>query len=154
MGIVFQDFQLLGDRTVYKNLEFVLKAIGWKNKKEIDICIREVLSVVDMVHKGGKKPHQLSGGEQQRIGIAKALLNNPNLILADEPTGNLDPTTTDNLMTLLSNISKEGRTIIMATHNYNIIKKHKGGIFLCDNAQLKLIEYDDMFEKEQLNSTQ
>ncbi|MCA1745526.1 MAG: ATP-binding cassette domain-containing protein [Bacteroidales bacterium] len=117
MGIIFQDFQLLIDRNVYDNLLFVLKATGWKNQVEMDHRIREVLSEVDMVHKGYKMPHQLSGGEQQRVAIARALLNKPDLILADEPTGNLDPDTSDELMKLLHQICKDGKTVIMATHN-------------------------------------
>ncbi|MCW3807605.1 cell division ATP-binding protein FtsE [Plebeiibacterium marinum] len=137
MGIIFQDFQLLSDRTVYDNLSFVLKATGWKNKKEIDTRIREVLTQVDMVHKGYKKPHQLSGGEQQRIGIARALLNEPDLILADEPTGNLDPETTNELMVLLQKISEMGKTVIMATHNYGMIDKYKGRILKCEDTRLK-----------------
>lgn len=141
MGIVFQDFQLLSDRTVYDNLLFVLKATGWKNKKEIDKRIRDVLSHVDMVHKGYKKPHQLSGGEQQRIGIARALLNEPELILADEPTGNLDPDTSDELMVLLRKICEEGKTVIMATHNYNLLKKFPGRTIRCEDTRL--------FESEQ-----
>lgn len=136
MGIVFQDFQLLSDRTVYNNLLFVLKATGWKNKKDIDKRIREVLSHVDMVHKGYKMPHQLSGGEQQRIGIARALLNEPDLILADEPTGNLDPDTSDELMLLLRRICEGGRTVIMATHNYNLLKKFPGRTIRCEDTRL------------------
>ncbi|MBS2099274.1 cell division ATP-binding protein FtsE [Carboxylicivirga linearis] len=136
MGIVFQDFQLLSDRTVYNNLLFVLKATGWKNKKEIDKRIREVLSHVDMVHKGYKMPHQLSGGEQQRIGIARALLNEPDLILADEPTGNLDPETSDELMLLLKKICEGGRTVVMATHNYNLLKKFPGRTIRCEDTRL------------------
>jgi len=136
MGIVFQDFQLLSDRTVYNNLLFVLNATGWKNKKEIDKRIREVLSHVDMVHKGYKMPHQLSGGEQQRIGIARALLNEPDLILADEPTGNLDPETSDELMLLLKKICEGGRTVVMATHNYNLLKKFPGRTIRCEDTRL------------------
>ncbi|MDG5800334.1 ATP-binding cassette domain-containing protein [Marinilabiliaceae bacterium ANBcel2] len=137
MGIVFQDFQLLSDRNVYDNLLFVLKATGWKHYKEIDHHIRNVLSEVDMVHKGYKMPHQLSGGEQQRIGIARALLNEPDLILADEPTGNLDPDTSDELMELLHNIcNNNDKTVIMATHNYNLIKKFPGRTLKCENTRL------------------
>lgn len=136
MGIVFQDFQLLMDRSVYDNLLFVLQATGWKGKKETDKRIREVLTKVDMVHKGYKMPHQLSGGEQQRIAIARALLNEPVLILADEPTGNLDPETSDELMTLLHKISTEGRTVIMATHNHNLIKRYPGRTLKCENARM------------------
>ncbi len=137
MGIIFQDFQLLSDRSVYENLDFVLKATGWKNKKEMDTRIRDVLTQVDMLHKGYKMPHQLSGGEQQRIGIARALLNEPDLILADEPTGNLDPETTNELMILLQKISEMGKTVIMATHNYGMIDKYKGRILKCEDARLK-----------------
>jgi cell division transport system ATP-binding protein len=140
MGIVFQDFQLLSDRTVYDNLFFVLKATGWKNKKEMDKRIRDVLSQVDMVHKGYKMPHQLSGGEQQRIGIARSLLNAPDLILADEPTGNLDPDTSDELMVILQEICKSGKAVIMATHNYNLIKKFPGRTIKCEDT--RLIESD------------
>ncbi len=136
MGIVFQDFQLLSDRTVYNNLLFVLKATGWSNKKEIDKRIREVLSHVDMVHKGYKMPHQLSGGEQQRIGIARSLLNEPDLILADEPTGNLDPDTSDELMVLLKKICEAGKTVVMATHNYNLLKKFPGRTIRCEDTRL------------------
>ncbi|WP_083631318.1 cell division ATP-binding protein FtsE [Labilibacter marinus] len=137
MGIIFQDFQLLSDRSVYENLNFVLKATGWKNKKEMDVRIRDVLTQVDMVHKGYKMPHQLSGGEQQRIGIARALLNEPELILADEPTGNLDPETTNDLMLLLFKISEMGKTVIMATHNYGMIDKYKARIIRCEDSHLK-----------------
>ncbi len=137
MGIIFQDFQLLSDRSVYENLNFVLKATGWKNKKQMDVRIREVLTQVDMVHKGYKMPHQLSGGEQQRIGIARALLNEPDLILADEPTGNLDPETTNDLMQLLIKISEMGKTVIMATHNYGMIDKYKGRILKCEDTRVK-----------------
>jgi len=149
MGIIFQDFQLLTDRNVYDNLYFVLKATGWKNQVEMDHRIREVLSEVDMVHKGYKMPHQLSGGEQQRIAIARALLNKPDLILADEPTGNLDPDTSDELMKLLHQISKDGNTVIMATHNYNLIKKFPGRTLRCEDTRLtekeqEEIEFDKM----------
>ncbi|TCO06921.1 cell division ATP-binding protein FtsE [Natronoflexus pectinivorans] len=136
MGIVFQDYQLLIDRNIYDNLLFVLKATGWKNQVEMDHRIREVLSEVDMVHKGYKMPHQLSGGEQQRIGIARALLNKPDLLLADEPTGNLDPDTSDELMKLLHQICKDGKTVIMATHNYNLIKKFPGRTVKCEDTRL------------------
>ncbi len=136
MGIIFQDFQLLIDRNVYDNLFFVLKATGWKNKLEMDHRVRQVLSEVDMVHKGYKMPHQLSGGEQQRVGIARALLNKPDLILADEPTGNLDPDTSDDLMKLLHQICSDGKTVIMATHNYNLIKKFPGRTVRCEDTRL------------------
>lgn len=148
MGIIFQDFQLLTDRNVYDNLQFVLRATGWKSQMEMDHRIREVLSEVDMVHKGYKMPHQLSGGEQQRIGIARALLNKPDLILADEPTGNLDPDTSDDLMKLLHQICKDGKTVIMATHNYNIIKKFPGKTVKCQDTRLaELLQEEIDFEQ-------
>ncbi len=137
MGIVFQDFQLLTDRNVYNNLHFVLKATGWKDQKEMDHAIRDVLSKVDMVHKGYKMPFQLSGGEQQRVGIARALLNQPDLILADEPTGNLDPDTSDDLLRLLHQICKEEKkTVVMATHNYGVMEKFSGRTLRCENTRL------------------
>ena len=150
MGVVFQDFQLLSDRNVYDNLNFVLRATGWKSKNDIDRRIREVLSQVDMVHNGYKMPHQLSGGEQQRVAIARALLNSPELILADEPTGNLDPDTTDALMQLLVQINKEGKTIIMATHNYNVVRNYPTRTLKCENSMLG--EYrDEPFEFDFMN---
>jgi cell division transport system ATP-binding protein len=123
LGIVFQDFQLLSDRSINKNLEFVLRATGWKSKTGIEERIAEVLDRVGLGFKGFKMPHQLSGGEQQRIVIARALLNNPEIILADEPTGNLDPATSEEIMQILGSISQSGRAVVMATHNYNMIKK-------------------------------
>ncbi|MCQ2204149.1 MAG: ATP-binding cassette domain-containing protein [Bacteroidales bacterium] len=150
MGVVFQDFQLLSDRTVYDNLNFVLKATGWKSKNEMDRRIREVLSQVDMVHKGYKLPHQLSGGEQQRVAIARALLNNPELILADEPTGNLDPDTTDALMQLLVQINKEGKTIVMATHNYTVVRNYHARTLKCENSMVSEHQ-DEPFEFDFMN---
>lgn len=136
IGIVFQDFQLLTDRNVYNNLYFVLRATGWTEKPDIDIRINEVLQKVDMVDKIKKMPHQLSGGEQQRIVIARALLNDPEIILADEPTGNLDPETSEDIMRLLQNICNSGRAVVMATHNYYLLKKFPGRVIKCDNTQL------------------
>ncbi len=136
MGIVFQDFQLLSDRSVYDNLEFVLRATGWRKKVDMDKRIREVLAQVDMINKGYKRPHQLSGGEQQRIAIARALLNSPSLILADEPTGNLDPDTTMELMKLLVQINASGVSIVMATHNHNVIASYPAKTFECDSSLL------------------
>ena len=133
IGIVFQDFQLLIDRSVNKNLEFVLKATGWKIKKEIDIRISEVLEKVGLGLKGYKMPHQLSGGEQQRVVIGRALLNDPDIILADEPTGNLDPETSEDIIRLLTDISKTGRAVIVATHNYTLLKKFSARTLKCAN---------------------
>jgi len=140
LGIVFQDFQLLTDRTVTDNLTFVLKATGWKNKKEIELRISEVLERVGLANKGYKMPNQLSGGEQQRIVIARALLNDPEIILADEPTGNLDPETSDDIMSILMNISEKGRSVIMATHNYNLLNKYRARTFKCDDGKLTELE--------------
>jgi cell division transport system ATP-binding protein len=136
LGIVFQDFQLLIDRTVHDNLEFVLKATGWKNHREIEQRINEVLDKVGLNMKGYKMPHQLSGGEQQRVVIARALLNDPEIILADEPTGNLDPDTSADIMKLLIDISKNGRAVIMATHNYTLLKKFPARTLKCEKDRL------------------
>ena len=138
IGIVFQDFQLLIDRTVEKNLEFVLRATDWKNKLEIKDRINEVLIMVGMQNKAYKMPHELSGGEQQRIVIARALLNSPALILADEPTGNLDPETGSQIVSLLQDISDRGRgtAVIMSTHNYSIVQAFPGKIMRCENMNL------------------
>lgn len=134
IGVVFQDFKLLPDRTVYKNLEFVLKATGWKDSKEIELKIEEVLDKVSMRGKANKMPHQISGGEQQRVAIARALLNDPELILADEPTGNLDPQTSSEVMQLLKEINQNGKTIIMATHDYALIMKYPAKTIKCDEG--------------------
>ncbi len=136
IGIVFQDFQLLIDRSVEKNLEFVLRATGWKNKKMIEDRIHEVLVQVGMQNKTYKMPHELSGGEQQRIVIARALLNSPPLILADEPTGNLDPETGSQIVALLQSISEKGTAVIMSTHNYSIVQTFPGKIMRCENMHL------------------
>ncbi len=136
LGIVFQDFQLLTDRSVTKNLEFVLKATGWKKRDEINQRIEEVLRQVGMQDKGYKMPHELSGGEQQRIVIARALLNNPKLILADEPTGNLDPETSGQIVQLLHDICQQGTAVIMTTHNYTIVHNYPARIVKCENACL------------------
>lgn len=135
-GIVFQDFKLLTDRNVYKNLEFVLKATGWKNQKAIQERIDTVLTKVDMADKKNQMPHQLSGGEQQRIVLARALLNAPPLLLADEPTGNIDPETSYRLIELLKEICDTGKTIIIATHQYDLIEKYPGRVFCCENGKL------------------
>lgn len=137
IGIVFQDFQLLIDRSAEKNLEFVLRATGWKNKDLIKQRIDEVLTQVGMQNKGYKLPHELSGGEQQRVVIARALLNSPEIILADEPTGNLDPETGSQIVELLQEIAKEGTAVLMSTHNYTVIQKYPGRIVKCEDGYLK-----------------
>ena len=136
LGIVFQDFQLLGDRTINENLIFVMKATGWKDKKEIKARAEEVLNRVGLATKGFKYPHELSGGEQQRVAIARALVNDPDLILADEPTGNLDPETSDKIIELLIEISNNGRAILMATHDYKIMEKFPARTIKCEEGKL------------------
>ncbi len=136
IGIVFQDFKLLNDRNVEENLLFVLKATGWTDLAKMKAKIEEVLTKVDMHTKGFKMPFQLSGGEQQRIAIARALLNDPELILADEPTGNLDPRTSIELMTVLEEIHKNGKTILMATHDYALILKYPHKTIKCEGEDL------------------
>ncbi|MDL2283055.1 ATP-binding cassette domain-containing protein [Odoribacter sp. OttesenSCG-928-G04] len=135
-GIVFQDFKLLTDRNVFANLEFVLKATGWKNKKAIAERIEAVLEKVEMADKKFKMPHELSGGEQQRIVLARALLNAPPLILADEPTGNIDPETSYRLVELLKDICDAGKTVIIATHQYDLIEKFPGRVLRCENGNI------------------
>lgn len=136
LGIVFQDFKLLPDRNVNRNLQFVLKATGWKEQAAMDSKIQEVLEKVGMKTKGFKFPHELSGGEQQRVAIARALLNDPELILADEPTGNLDPQTSVEVMKVLQEINKTGRTILMATHDYALILKFPSKTLKCDGSKV------------------
>ncbi len=137
LGIIFQDFHLLTDRTVSDNLKFVLRATGWRDKKKMDLRIDDVLAKVGLKTKDFKMPHELSGGEQQRVVIARALLNDPELILADEPTGNLDPDTTDELMKLLKQLNEElGTAILMATHDYFIIEKFPKRIIICQNGKI------------------
>jgi cell division transport system ATP-binding protein len=136
MGIIFQDFQLLHDRTVAKNLRFVLKATGWKNKKEIEERIDEVLEMVGMSEKKDKMPHELSGGEQQRIAIARAILNKPRIIIADEPTGNLDPETAAYIVSLLKQISQTGTAIVMTTHNIPMLDKFPGIVYRCKDGAI------------------
>ena len=128
LGIVFQDFQLLTDRSVYKNLWFAMRATGWKDKSAMRQNAFDVLEKVNIKHKDYKIPGELSGGEQQRVVVARALINNPDIILADEPTGNLDPEVTDEVMELLHSLSKEGKTVVMATHDYRVIEKFKGRV--------------------------
>ena len=136
IGIVFQDFQLLYDRNVEQNLSFVLKATGWDDENGISRRIDEVLQLVGLQGKRKSMPHQLSGGEQQSVAIARALLNNPSVILADEPTGNLDPETTNDIMKLLMKIRDNGTTILMATHNYNLILKYPSRVISCANGTI------------------
>lgn len=136
LGVVFQDFKLLNDRNVWENLIFVLKATGWKDKASMDQRIDEVLGKVGMKTKGFKNPYQLSGGEQQRVAIARALLNNPELILADEPTGNLDPQTSVEIMEVLQQISRNGNTILMATHDYALLLKYPSKTLKCDGQKV------------------
>ena len=136
LGIVFQDFQLLTDRTVEQNLEFVLKATGWIDKKLISIRILDVLEKVGLRSKIKKMPHELSGGEQQRVVIARALLNDPELILADEPTGNLDPDTSEDIVSLLKQISQSGTAVLMASHDYHIIRTFPSRIIKCEGGMI------------------
>lgn len=136
LGIVFQDFQLLQDRSVFSNLEFVLKATGWHDNLQIQQRIGEVLTEVGMSNKSYKMPHELSGGEQQRIVIARALLNKPQLILADEPTGNLDPSTGYQILILLHKLVDAGHTVLMATHNHQLLEDFPGKVFRCVNKEL------------------
>lgn len=136
LGVVFQDFKLLTDRTINDNLQFVLQATGWKDKAEMKARIDEVLDKVGMKTKGFKFPHELSGGEQQRVAIARALLNHPELILADEPTGNLDPQTSVEVMEVLQDLNKNGNTILMATHDYALLLKYPSKTLKCDDGKV------------------
>jgi cell division transport system ATP-binding protein len=136
LGVVFQDFKLLPDRNIFDNLSFVLKATGWKDTQKITERIKEVLTLVGVDADLQKFPFELSGGEQQRVAIARALLNEPELIIADEPTGNLDPETSKEIMTLFKKLHSQGMTLLMATHDYNMIVKFPGRIFRCEEGQL------------------
>ena len=147
LGIVFQDFQLLSDRTVEKNLTFVLEATGWNDKVKMEDRINEVLGSVNMKSKKHKMPHELSGGEQQRIAIARALLNHPDLILADEPTGNLDPETSNEIMTLLKQVALEnGAAVVMATHDYHMIQNFPGEAIRCEDGKVSVLDTAELFE--------
>ena len=137
IGIIFQDFELLMDRSIEDNLRFVMKATGWKKKKVINDTIEELLNKVDMIDKAKSFPHLISGGEQQRVAIARALINNPEIIIADEPTGNLDPDTSFKIMTLLKSIAGDDKTVIMATHDYDIIDKFTGRIIKFENKTIQ-----------------
>lgn len=147
LGIVFQDFQLLPDRSVEKNLNFVLRATGWSDKTKMDDRINEVLSSVNMKSKKHKMPHELSGGEQQRVAIARALLNHPELILADEPTGNLDPETSNEIMELLKRVALENNAaVVMATHDYHMIQNFPGEAIRCEDGKVSVLETSELFE--------
>ena len=144
IGIVFQDFQLLMDRSVEENLRFVLEATGWRNKAAVDTRIEEVLHSVGLTNKAHKMPHQLSGGEQQRVAIARALLNRPRILLADEPTGNLDVDTTHSIMDLLWSINaKEGTAVLMVTHNRNILSEYPGKVLVCEDSVCREIFHEE-----------
>lgn len=134
LGIVFQDFQLLMDRTVNENLLFVMRATGWKDKVKMQQKLMELLAKVDLGTKGNKMPHQLSGGEQQRVAIARALVNDPEVILADEPTGNLDPESSEGIISLLIDIAKTGRAVVVATHDYSLLEKFPSRTLSCENG--------------------
>ena len=153
MGIIFQDFQLLSDRSVYRNLRFVLKATGWNDKERINDRIDEVLAQVGMADKKERMPHELSGGEQQRIAIARALLNKPELIVADEPTGSLDYETAENIIQLLREISLKGTAVILTTHNRTLLNKYPGIVYRCNDGRLEEVtnDYNQMqFSEEEL----
>jgi len=141
LGIVFQDFQLLNDRNVYENLRFVLRATGWKEKNKMFAQINKVLSQVGMEHKIKEMPFHLSGGEQQRVAIARALLNNPELILADEPTGNLDPDTSNEILKLFKELNQNGQTVLIATHDYHMIYKFPSTTYKCEAGKLFEVEF-------------
>ena len=150
LGVVFQDFQLLTDRNVFDNLNFILKSTGWKKKAEGKARISDVLNKVGLTYKENKMPHQLSGGEQQRVVIARALLNDPEIILADEPTGNLDPEASEGIMRLLIDISRNGRAIVMATHNYSLINKFPSRTLKCDAGKVIELSEDEVLEQTEL----
>ena len=150
LGIVFQDFQLLIDRSIFDNLKFVLGATEWKNNKEIETRINEVLAKVGLEFKGYKMPHQLSGGEQQRVVIARALLNDPEVILADEPTGNLDPETSEDIMKILFEIQESGRAVVMATHNYTLMKKFPARTLKCEDGKIREVKKNEEISFESI----
>lgn len=153
MGIIFQDFQLLGDRTVHDNLAFVLRATGWRKKNEIEERINDVLEDVEMQQYANRFPHELSGGEQQRIAIARSVLNHPKVIIADEPTGNLDPETAAHIISLLRQITQTGTAVVMTTHNIPLINKYPGIVYRCIDHRLEEITQDynkmALFEEEE-----
>lgn len=143
LGIVFQDFQLLPDRNVYDNLEFVLRATGWKRSSEVEERISQILELVNLTHKAYKKPHHLSGGEQQRLTIGRAFLNHPEIILADEPTGNLDPSATEEIMKLFTDIAAMGTSVLIATHDINIIERHPSRTLAFESGQLYEVDINE-----------
>ncbi len=143
MGVIFQDFQLLSDRTVVRNLKFVLEATGWSDGKAVERRVNKVLADVGMEEKAYKYPYELSGGEQQRVAIARAILNSPRLIVADEPTGNLDPETAENIIRLLRKIAEDGTAVIMSTHNIALIDKYPGVVYRCEGGRLEDITPED-----------
>ena len=153
MGIIFQDFQLLSDRNVYENLIFVLKSTGWKKRSEMDKRIFDVLSDVGMTDKAKAYPHELSGGEQQRIAIARAILNKPKIIIADEPTGNLDPETAESIIALLRQISQTGTAVILTTHNIPLLDKYPGIVYRCaDNSMQEVTnDFNQFMVEEELD---
>ena len=153
MGIIFQDFQLLSDRNVYENLIFVLKSTGWKKRSEMDKRIFDVLSDVGMTDKAKAYPHELSGGEQQRIAIARAILNKPKIIIADEPTGNLDPETAESIIALLRQISQAGTAVILTTHNIPLLDKYPGIVYRCaDNSMQEVTnDFNQFMVEEELD---
>jgi cell division transport system ATP-binding protein len=148
LGIIFQDFQLFGDRTIDENLQFVMRATGWKDRSKMKSRMAEVLMRVGLGSVGNKMPHQLSGGEQQRVVIARALINEPAILMADEPTGNLDPVVSEGIFKLFLEINRSGTAIVMATHDYNLIKNHPGRILKCEGGRLS----DSTNEKIELNN--
>lgn len=150
LGVVFQDFRLLTDRDVYENLAFVLKATGWKDKTKIKDRVHEVLEIVGMMEKMNKMPHELSGGEQQRVVIARAVLNNPEIIIADEPTGNLDPETSEEILDLFIRLNEDGKTVLMATHDYAVIAKKPARTLVCVNGKLSDSDNSEEMEFENL----
>ncbi|GAA6528151.1 MAG: ATP-binding cassette domain-containing protein [Prevotella sp.] len=151
MGIIFQDFQLLHDRSVKKNFQFVLKATGWKDKKKINDRIDEVLTEVEMMDKKDRMPHELSGGEQQRVAIARAILNQPKMIIADEPTGNLDPETASNIVRLLKNVTASGTAVVMSTHNIPMLDQYPGIVYCCQEGKFNEVtkEYNHLSIKNE-----
>jgi len=151
LGIVFQDFQLLTDRNIFENLAFVLRSTGWKHKAEINKRIGEVLVKVGLEFKGYKMPHQLSGGEQQRVVIARALLNDPEILLADEPTGNLDPETSEDIIKTLMEISQNGRAVVMATHNYTLLKKFTARTLKCENGKVTEVDNNQTIDFQMID---